>query len=381
MVKNLPKSYKEGFMSAWSLDRREFLKVLTAAVATMGFPASFVDKVEAAVATKKKPTVIWLNFMECTGCSETLLRASHPPLGRFLLEIVNLEYHETLMAGAGAQAEEALNKAVKNYKGEYILVVEGAVSTKDGGIYCQIGGKPAIQILKDVSKDAKLIIAYGTCACFGGVQAAYPNPTGAVGIGEVIGKDKLINIPGCPPNPYNILSTVLYVLTFGRPPEMDELKRPTFAYGRRIHDHCERRPHFDEGRFAETFGDEGHKKGYCLYKLGCKGPVTYANCSVLKFCDVGAWPIGAGHPCMGCTEPGFWDTMTPFYEHLPKVTIPVGEGIITDAERIGKMAITGAGAVIALHAGAGVIKSRLKKKKEEPQISSVSNEKSEKEEG
>ncbi len=346
-------------MNLGRLNRREFLKVLTTVVATMGLPASFVEQVEATVQTKKRPTVIWLHFMECTGCSETLLRASHPPLARFLLEIVNLEYHETLMAGAGMQAEEALERAMKTYNGEYLLVVEGAVSTKDGGIYCQIAGKPALQILKEVSKGAKLIIAYGTCATFGGVQAAYPNPTGAVGVQEVIGKDRLINISGCPPNPYNLLATVLYILNFGKLPELDEYKRPKFAYGRRIHDHCERRAHFDEGRFAEAFGDEGHKAGYCLYKLGCKGPVTYANCPVLKFNDMGAWPIGAGHPCMGCTEPNFWDRMTPFYQHLPSPP-----GFIADPERIGKFALLGAGAAIAVHAGTGVIKRVFKGRKD-----------------
>lgn len=347
---------------ALELNRRDFLKICTILTATMGLPHSFVEKVEAAVQAKKKPTVIWLNFMECTGCTETLLRASHPPLGRFLLEIVDLPYHETLMAGSGHQAEEALEKAIKANKGEYVLVVEGAVSTKDGGIYCQIGGKPAIQILKEVAKDAKLVIAYGTCATFGGVQAAAPNPTGAVGVSEVIGSERLINISGCPPNPYNILATVAYILTFGKAPALDEYRRPLFAYGRKIHDHCERRPHFDEGRFAEAFGDEGHKKGYCLYKLGCKGPVTYANCMTLKFCDVGAWPIGAGHPCLGCTEPNFWDRMTPFYEHLKNIPIPGGKGIISDAEKFGAYALAGAGAAIAVHAGAGLIKRALKGK-------------------
>lgn len=348
-----------------TLSRRDFLKICTIITASMGLPQTFVNDVKAALQYKRKPTVIWLNFMECTGCTESLLRTSHPPLDRFLLEIVNLEYHETLMGGSGKQAEEALNKAIKTYKGEYILVVEGAVSTKDGGIYCQIGGKPAIEILKEIAKDAKIVLAFGTCAAFGGIQAAHPNPTGAVGIGEVLGTGKLINIPGCPPNPYNFLSTVAYLLTFNKPPEMDEYNRPRFAYGRRIHDHCERRPHFDEGRFVEAFGDDGHLKGYCLYKVGCKGPVTYANCSTLKFCDIGAWPIGTGHPCLGCTEPYFWDTMTPFYEHLPKVTIPAGEGIIADAEKIGKYALLGAGAAIGVHATAGAVKKILTKKKVE----------------
>jgi len=297
------------------LSRRDFLKICTIVTASMGLPFSMVDKVTAALEKGPKPVVIWLHFMECTGCTESLLRASHPPLARFLLDIVDLEYHETLMPAAGKQAEEVLHEAMKKYRGQYICVVEGAVSTKDGGIYCKIGGKPAIEILKEVARDAKLVIAYGTCAAFGGVQAAKPNPTGAVGTGEVIGTNKLINIPGCPPNPYNLLATVSYILTLGKLPELDDLRRPKFAYGRLIHDHCERRPHFDEGRFAEKFGDEGHRKGYCLYKLGCKGPITHSNCSVIKFCDIGAWPVGAGHPCMGCTEPNFWDEMK-FYKPI-----------------------------------------------------------------
>jgi len=298
------------------LSRRDFLKICTIVTATMGLPYSMVEKVEAAMKKGPKPTVIWLHFMECTGCTESLLRASHPPIGRLVLDIINLEYHETLMPAAGKQAEEVLHQTMEKYKGKYICVVEGAVSTKDGGIYCKIAGKPAIQILKDVAKDAMLVIAIGTCASFGGVQAAAPNPTGAVGVKDVIGVDKLINVPGCPPNPYNFLATVSYILTFGKLPELDKLRRPKFAYGRLIHDHCERRAHFDEGRFAEKFGDEGHRKGYCLYKLGCKGPVTYSNCPVIRFCDVGTWPVGSGHPCIGCTEPNFWDEMSPFYKSL-----------------------------------------------------------------
>jgi hydrogenase small subunit/[NiFe] hydrogenase small subunit len=298
------------------LSRRDFLKICTIVTATMGLPYSMVEKVEAAMKKGPKPTVIWLHFMECTGCTESLLRASHPPIGRLVLDIINLEYHETLMPAAGKQAEEVLHQTMEKYKGKYICVVEGAVSTKDGGIYCKIAGKPAIQILKEVAKDAMLVIAIGSCASFGGIQAAAPNPTGAVGVKDVIGVDKLINIPGCPPNPYNFLATVSYILTFGKLPELDKLRRPKFAYGRLIHDHCERRAHFDEGRFAEKFGDEGHRKGYCLYKLGCKGPVTYSNCPVIRFCDVGTWPVGSGHPCIGCTEPNFWDEMSPFYKSL-----------------------------------------------------------------
>ncbi|MDO8931994.1 MAG: hydrogenase small subunit, partial [Rhodocyclaceae bacterium] len=102
------------------------------------------------------------------------------------------------------------------------------------------------------------------------------------------------------------LATVVHFLTFGKLPAVDKLGRPLFAYSRLIHENCERRAHFDAGRFAMEFGDEGHRRGYCLYKLGCKGPETYANCPTLGFGDAGevSWPVGCGHPCIGCTEKG-----------------------------------------------------------------------------
>ncbi len=347
------------------LRRRDFLKAATIATAAMGLPASMVDKVAAAIKSPARPPVIWLHFMECTGCTESLLRTSHPDVATLILDLISLEYHETLMAAAGHQAEENLKRAVEKYRGKFICVVEGGISTKDGGVYCKIGGRTALEILKHVSADASAVIAVGTCAAFGGIQAAAPNPTGAVGVRDIVKDKPIINIPGCPPNGYNILATIAYILTFNKFPELDELNRPKFAYGRRIHDHCERRPHFDEGRFVEQFGDEGHKKGYCLYKVGCKGPVTYANCPTQRFCDVGVWPVAAGHGCIGCTEPNFWDNMIPFYEHVPGVEVPAGQGIVGKAERIGKFAIGAAAAGIAIHAAAGVIKKATTKEKEE----------------
>jgi hydrogenase small subunit/[NiFe] hydrogenase small subunit len=209
-------------------------------------------------------------------------------------------------AAAGHQAEAARKSAMEANKGKYLLVVEGAIPTKDGGIYCKIGGRTALSILKEVAPKAAAIIAIGTCATYGGIQAAAPNPTGAVGVNSIIHDKPIVNISGCPPNPINFLGTVLHFLTFKRLPETDSLGRPLFAYGRKIHDHCERRAHFDEGRFVEKFGDEGHKKGYCLYKVGCKGPETYANCPAVRFNDVGVWPVSVGHGCVGCTEPNFW---------------------------------------------------------------------------
>ena len=347
------------------MNRRKFLKACTIATAAMGLPHSMVGKVAEAASSPKRPSVVWLHFMECTGCSESLLRTSHPDIGALILDLISLDYHETLMAAAGKQAEENLEKIVHENQGEFICVVEGAISTKDNGIYCKIGGKTSLEILNHVAPKAKLIIAIGTCASFGGVQAAEPNPTGAVGVQSLIKGKPIINVPGCPPNGYNFLGTVLHTLTFGRPPELDGLNRPKFAYDRRIHDQCERRPHFDDGRFVERFGDPSHKKGYCLYKLGCKGPVTYSNCSVMKFCDANTWPVGAGHGCIGCTEPQFWDNMSPFYEHLPEIYIPAGGGTREEAEKVGKVAIGGAAAVIAAHAAIGIGKKLLGSKKKD----------------
>lgn len=269
----------------------------------MGLPFAMRSRVMAAAQSTKRPPVIWLHFQECTGCSESLLRSSHPTVASFLFDLVSLDYHETLMAGAGVQAEQSLHDCMVAHKGGYILVVEGAIPTAQNGIFCKVGGKTAMESLAEAAPGAAAILCVGTCSSYGGIQAAAPNPTGAVGVRDLVKDKPIINIPGCPPNPYNILSTVLYYLTFSRFPELDSLGRPKFAYGRRIHEHCERRPHFDAGRFAHAYGDAGHMEGYCLYKLGCKGPATYANCSVQRFNDVGAWPVSMGHPCIGCTEP------------------------------------------------------------------------------
>ncbi len=287
-----------------TLSRRDFLKLCLIATATMGLPASMVDKVMAAVKDKKRPPVIWLHFQECTGCSEALLRSTDPDLATLILDLISLDYHETLMAAAGHQAEAALEDAMKRYAGKYICVVEGSIPTKDGGVYCKIAGKKAVDILREVTSKASAVIAVGNCASFGGVQSAPPNPTGARGVMDLVKDKPVINVPGCPPNSYNFLATVLYVLTFKKLPRLDRYNRPLFAYGRTIHEHCERRPHFDAGRFAEQFGDEGHRKGWCLYKLGCKGPITYANCCTTRFNDMDVWPIGCGAPCAGCTEKG-----------------------------------------------------------------------------
>lgn len=286
-----------------SIDRRDFLRVCTMAAAAVGLPASAGLKMAEAAARGLKPSVIWLHFQECTGCTESLLRTSHPAIAELILDLVSLDYCETLFAAAGYQAEDALHKAMTDNAGKYICVIEGAIPVKDDGIYCKIGGKTALAIVKEVADKAGAIIAIGSCASWGGVPSADPNPTGATGAPMVLAGKAVVTLPGCPANPYNFLGTALQYATFGTLPALDDKGRPLFAYRRTIHEDCPRRPHFDAGRFVEQFGDAGHSLGWCLYKTGCKGPATHANCSLQPFGEVpGAWPIGVGHPCVGCTE-------------------------------------------------------------------------------
>lgn len=287
---------------ARDLRRRDFLKIVTMAAASVGLAQSAVPRIVEAASKGLKPSVIWLHFQECTGCTESLLRTHHPEIAELILDLVSLDYHETLFAAAGHQAEAALQAAMKQNAGKYVCVIEGAIPTKDGGIYCKIGNKTAMDLAREVSANAAAVIAIGSCASWGGVPSADPNPTGATGAPMVLTDKKVVTLPGCPANPYILLGTVLQFVTLGTLPALDEKGRPLFAYARTIHEDCPRRPHFDAGRFAQKYGDEGHRLGHCLYKLGCKGPATHASCSTMRFGDVDAWPIGIGHPCFGCTE-------------------------------------------------------------------------------
>jgi hydrogenase small subunit len=283
--------------------RRAFLQFCGGMAATLGLSTGAEAAIARSIVAKHRPPVIWLHFSECTGCTESMLVSEHPAIDKLILDLVSLDYHETLFAGAGHQAEAARKASMAANKGKYLLVVEGAIPAKDGGIYCKIGGRTAIEILSECAQDAAAVIALGSCASWGGMPSAQPNPTGCVGVSEVW-KGPVVNIPGCPPNPYNFLSTVVYYITYGRFPDLDSEGRPKFAYSRLIHENCERRPHFDAGHFVEQFGDAGHRSGWCLYKMGCKGPETYANCPAVLFGDAGggSWPVGTGHPCIGCTE-------------------------------------------------------------------------------
>jgi len=290
------------------VSRRHFLSFCgkLAVVAPMGLAITSKltpEAIAATVGAAKRPSVIWLHMQDCTGCTETLLRTSQPDLATLILNVISLDYHETVMAASGHDAELALEDAMKANDGKFICVVEGSIPTKDQGKYLYLAGKPGIQVLDEVTKRAAAVVSIGSCASWGGVPSSGPNPTGATGVDQIVKNKPVVNIPGCPPNPYIVLATILEYATTGKVPALDEFHRPKFAYDRTIHEHCPRRAHFDAGRFAKVFGDDGHRQGWCLYRLGCKGPVTHASCSTRHFNEVvDAWPIGIGHPCVGCTE-------------------------------------------------------------------------------
>jgi hydrogenase small subunit len=318
------------------------------------------EAVAGVVGRARRPSVIWLHMQDCTGCTETLLRTSEPDLATLIFDVISLDYHETVMAASGYDAELALKDAMEQNDGKYVLVVEGSIPTKDHG-YLKIAGRDGIDMLKEVASHAAAVIAIGSCASWGGIPSSGPNPTGAVGVDSIIKSKPVVNLPGCPPNPYILLGTILEYASTGKLPKLDPFGRPLFAYDRTIHDHCPRRAHFDSGRFAQQFGDAGHRSGWCLYRLGCKGPVTHASCSTRHFNEVvDAWPIGIGHPCFGCTEKsvGFsipLFSLAPINDPKPSALYPP----ISAPRGVVEAAAAGtAGLVGGILLGAGYVASR-----------------------
>jgi len=353
LLKTKNETYYENIKTQ-GYSRRDFVKFATFMTAFMGLEHSMVGQVMKAMETKKRIPVIWEHFQECTGCSESFIRSDHPLVADVILEHISLDYSDTLMAAAGHNAEAAKQKSMKDNYGNYILIVEGAIPVKDGGIYCTIAGRTAVEILKESAAGAAAILCFGSCAAYGGVQAAHPNPTGSVPVSDIIKDKPIINIPGCPPISEVMTGVVLHYLTFGTIPELDGEGRPKQFYGKRIHDSCYRRPYFDAGLYAESFDSQEAKEGHCLYKLGCRGPVTYNACSTTGWNNGVSFPIKSGYPCIGCSEAGFWDN-SPFMERLTNVN---GVGIEATADKIGKIVLGTAVAGAAIHTVATNIAKR-----------------------
>jgi hydrogenase small subunit len=302
------------------VSRRTFLKFCGMMAGALALPLNYASVIADALAGAHRLPVIWLAFQDCTGDSESFLRAgkvqdviasgtTDPSVTELLLDYLSLDYHETLMAPSGAASAKSLADTISQNAGGYVVVVEGSIPTAQNGIYCVINGRTAQSILQDVTSKAVGTIAMGACATDGGLAAAAPNPTHAVGVSQAApGAPNLINLPGCPANVVNLVACLVYYLTFKQWPDLDPKSyKPLFAYGQDIHSNCERKYFYDTGKFVQAWGDVGHQAGWCLNKMGCKGPQTQSNCWNVKWNEGTNWPIGAGHGCIGCAAPGFWD--------------------------------------------------------------------------
>ena len=349
------------------VNRRDFMKWVSATTATLMLPPMFAPLVAEATELMNRVPVVWIELQDCAGNSEALLRSSAPTVDDLLFDVLSLEFHHALMACAGNDAEHQLDDAVEHFKGKYLLFVEGSIPTAMNGNYGTIGpsGETFQEHLARLSKDAAAVVAVGTCATFGGVPAASPNPTGAVGVMDLVKGKPIVNIPACPANPANMVGVVLHYVLTGQVPELDSLLRPKFAFGYRIHDNCERRAHFDAGEFVEEWGDEGAKNNWCLYKVGCKGPMTFNNCSIIRYNDGANWPVGVGRGCIGCSEPDFWDKYA--YERpmaTARIKAPTG-GVEKTVDEFGLGLLTATAVGIGVHAIASVVAGKKSNENEE----------------
>ncbi len=343
------------------LSRRDFLKFcgLLASVIGLSGPMGVPQVADALETLARRPQVVWSLFQECLGCSVNLLQARKPDPAQLILQQISLNYHEAVMAPAGDQAEKSFDDTVNS--GDFYYIIEGAIAVKIPGAMT-VHGRTSMDIVRDTYRKAKGTICIGSCACYGNIQAAAPNPTGAQGVRDYLrGKGGIpdavvINSPRCPGQAEDTIAILVYILVNGKLPELDGIGRPTFLFSQTIHDNCERRGHFDNGEFVEQFGDEGSRKRWCLYKVGCKGPVTYAPCPVNRWNGDTSWPVKAG-PCIGCSEPGFWDKLTPFYSKEPGIRIPGDVSPVAIGEVLGGATAVG----IAAHAIVQTARGRMGK--------------------
>jgi len=338
------------------MSRRSFLKFSAAMTTVLALPVTYAPRVARAVEAAPHLPLVWLRGQACSGNGEAFLQATSPSVSELILEVLSVDYHEALMAPSGDAATQSRSVTMALHPGGYVAVVEGAVPTDDDGVACMVGGRPFRDVAREVCEGAAFTIAVGSCAFDGGLPAAAGGSTGAAGAGAVAPGGRLVSLPGCPLNVDNLTATIVHYLATGELPPTDRLGRPLFAYGALVHNQCERRAQFEFGQFVQAWGDEGAQKGWCLYRMGCKGPETYANCPTAKYADDASWPVRAGHGCVGCTMPGFWDSMSPFYRRLPS-PLPFAREVTTD--QVGQVVLGGVGAVVGVHAVATVARSRL----------------------
>ncbi|MDD6651697.1 MAG: hydrogenase small subunit [Eggerthellales bacterium] len=320
----------DSILESRGVSRRSFMKLCGAVAAAAGLSqltvAQVADALEASVIGATEGNlypVIWMEGASCTGCTEAFAQIDEPDPATVVLELISLNYCETLSAAAGYSMEEARKQTIE--AGNYILVYEGSLSRAFDGNALRIAGETGIDSFRETAEHANAVVALGSCAVNGGWTAAYPNASDAVGCQKYLRDNGIetpvINIPGCPPNPEWLVAVLVDVVLMGVLPELNADNKPAVIFNQTIHDNCQRRGHFENGEFVYQFGSEEEAKGYCLYPLGCRGPQTRANCGVVRYNHRRSWCVESGAPCIGCCEadpmnPGdnWVEVNTPFFK-------------------------------------------------------------------
>ncbi|MDR0514488.1 MAG: hydrogenase small subunit [Coriobacteriaceae bacterium] len=299
-------------LEARGVTRRDFMKLCGAIAAAAGVSQLTIPQVAEAVeslignAKGNLYPVIWIEAASCTGCTESFAQVDTPDAATVVLEMISLNYSETLSAGAGFSLEEAKEQTIKECAGKYILVYEGAVLEGWEGQALRVADTPGTETLIEAAENAFAVVALGSCAVNGGWMAAYPNPSQACGVQQYLKKagiDKpVINIPGCPANPEWLTTVLAQVILMEQVPALNDENKPALMFSQTVHDNCERRGHFENGEFVYEFGSEEEALGYCLYPVGCRGPQTKSNCGIVRWNRRRSWCVESGAPCIGCCE-------------------------------------------------------------------------------
>lgn len=352
-----------------TISRRDFLKLCAGSVAAVSLSQALLPELAKAVPAAGNPPVLWIQGASCTGCSISLLNSTQPGIKEILTDVISLKYHPNVSAASGDLAMRVIEETKDQNAGKFYLVVEGAVPTKDGGIYCTVGekdGKPVtfLDRVKELGSQAAAVLAIGTCSSFGGIPAAKPNPTGCKSVAEVFKeagiKTPVINIAGCPPHPDWFVGTLAHVLLFHEIPELDQFGRPKIFYGKLVHDNCPRRQYFDNSKFARSFSEPG-----CLLEIGCKGPQAHCDSFDREWNNGTNWCIKAGAPCLACTEAGFPNCAVPFYSRMEGVPLPK---VTASADAVGGVLGAAVVAGVAAHLVGNVATGRIGKKDKEGQV-------------
>ncbi|NMA70034.1 MAG: hydrogenase small subunit [Desulfitobacterium sp.] len=339
------------------LNRRQFLKLIIQGAVLGNFINLISPELEKALAQGeiRKLPIIMIETGTCTGDSISLNNIWTPTFSDIFNNITEWRYDWTLSQGQGDLLHQVILDTEESNT-DFVLLVQGSIVQQDKGNYNHVAlenGKliTGVDMVRRLGLKAKYVVAIGSCATYGGPASGYPNPTNSTGVQNILPERRVINVSGCPAHPDWIMGTLLHLALYGEP-ELEKFGRPKMFYGETIHNNCPRRRYYDQGIFAT---DVGQKE--CLYRVGCKGPVTYADCPIRQWNDRFNWPIGCNSPCIGCTEPGYPDLMEPFTNHFPDIPFPGGSRATTD--RVGRGILGLAGLGIGSYFLASLYKGRI----------------------